>query len=83
MFAAGQPSPETIAAAAQAAGLDMARAQRVIADPRTETELARNIDFARQLGFNGTPAWVAGDELISGAVGKERLMQAIEAAKKS
>lgn len=82
MFAAGQPGPETIQAAAQAAGLDMARAQRVIADPRIETELARNIDFARQLGFNGTPAWIAGDQLLSGAVGKARLSEAIEQAKK-
>ncbi|MEJ5977179.1 DsbA family protein [Novosphingobium sp. PS1R-30] len=82
MFAAGQPGPETIQAAAQAAGLDLARAQRVIADPRIETELARNIDFARQLGFNGTPAWIAGDQLLSGAVGQARLAEAIEAAKK-
>lgn len=82
MFAAGQPGPETIQAAAQAAGLDMARALRVIADPRIETELARNIDFARRLGFNGTPAWIAGDALLSGAVGQARLAEAIEAAKK-
>lgn len=82
MFEAGRPGPDTIAAAARAAGLDMARAQRVIADPRIETELARNIDFARQLGFNGTPSWIAGDQLLSGAVGKARLAEAIEAAKK-
>lgn len=82
MFAAGRPGPDTIAAAAQAAGLDMARAQKTIADPRVEAELNRNIDFARQLGFNGTPAWVAGDQLLSGAVGKDKLGEAIEAARK-
>lgn len=83
MFAAGRPGPDTIAAAAKAAGLDMERAKRTIADPRIETELARNIDFARQLGFNGTPSWIAGDQLLSGAVGKDRLAEAIEAAGKS
>ena len=82
MFAAGQPSAETIAAAAQAAGLDMARAQKALADPRLEQELQRNVDFARQLGFNGTPAWIAGDQLLSGAVGRERLEAAVAAAKK-
>jgi protein-disulfide isomerase len=82
MFAAGRPGPETIAAAAQTAGLDMARAQRTIADPRVEAELSRNIDFARQLGFNGTPSWIAGDQLLSGAVGREKLAEAIEAARK-
>jgi protein-disulfide isomerase len=82
MFAAGRPGPETIAAAAQAAGLDMARARKTVADPRLQAELDRNIDFARQLGFNGTPSWVAGQQLVSGAVGKERLTEVIEAARK-
>jgi protein-disulfide isomerase len=81
MFAAGRPAPDTIAAAARVAGLDMERARRSIADPRVEAELARNIDFARQLGFNGTPSWIAGDRLLSGAVGKERLTEAIAAAR--
>lgn len=83
MYAAGRPAPDTIAAAAQTAGLDMERARRTIADPRIEAELARNLDFARQLGFNGTPSWVAGERLMSGAVGKDRLQEAIEAARKS
>lgn len=82
MFAAGQPSPETIAAAAQAAGLDMDRARKTIADPRLEAELTRNVEFARRLGFNGTPSWIAGDALLSGAVGKDKLAEAIEAARK-
>ncbi len=77
MFAAGKPDKATIAAAARAAGVDLARAQKVIADPRSEAELARNIEFARQLGFNGTPSWVVGDALFSGAVGREKLAEAI------
>ena len=82
MFAAGRPAPDTIAAAAQAAGLDMVRARKTIADPRIEAELNRNIEFARQLGFNGTPSWIAGDALLSGAVGKDKLSEAIAAAHK-
>ena len=82
MFAAGQPGPETIAAAAQAAGLDMVRARQALSDPRIEAELTRNIDFARRLGFNGTPSWIAGDQLLSGAVGKNRLAEAIAATRK-
>jgi protein-disulfide isomerase len=81
MFAAGQPGPETIAAAASAAGIDPARAQQTIADPRIETELTRNVEFARALGFNGTPSWIVGDTLLSGAVGEERLAEAIAAAR--
>jgi protein-disulfide isomerase len=81
MYAAGRPSPETIQAAASAAGLDPQRARAAIADPRVEAEIKRNYGFAQQLGFNGTPSWVAGDQIISGAVGKERLTKAIAEAR--
>ncbi len=81
MFAAGQPSAETIDAAARAAGLDMDKARQAIADPRMEAELAKNLEIARQLGFNGTPSWVIGDQIISGAVGRDQLSKAIEEAR--
>jgi protein-disulfide isomerase len=80
MFEIGHPDASTIAAAAQSAGLDMARANRIMADPRIETEISANLDLARQLGFNGTPSWVIGKELLSGAVGKEALAKAISEA---
>ena len=81
MFALGRPSAETIAAAAAEAGLDMERARKTIADPRIDAEINRNLDFARQLGFNGTPSWVAGDALLSGAVGQAELAKAITEAR--
>ena len=77
MFAAGRPSPETIAAAARAAGLDLARARATIASPRIAAELSRNVGFAHTLSFEGTPSWVAGDEILSGAVGRDRLGKAV------
>jgi len=58
----------------------MDRARRVAADPRIDAELQRNMDLAGQLGFNGTPSWVVGDQIMSGAVGKDRLAGAIAAA---
>ena len=81
MFAAGRPSKETIAAAAKAAGLDPARAAKVAASKAVEAELARNVDLARQLGFSGTPSWVAGDDVLSGAVGFDRLQEAVTNAR--
>ncbi len=80
MFETGRPSPETIAAAAKAAGLDLDRARATIAQPRVDAELKRNIEVARQLGFQGTPSWVAGDTILTGAVGKAQLQTAISAA---
>ncbi len=81
MFAAGRPDAGSIAAAARAAGLDMARAQKVIADPATERELVQNLDIAKQLGFTGTPSWVVGDTLLTGAVGRAKLAEAIADAR--
>jgi len=81
MFASARPNAETIAAAAQAAGLDMARARAVIARPETEAELVRNLDLAKTLGFTGTPSWVIGDALLTGAVGLDQLSKAVAEAK--
>ncbi|MEP7222327.1 MAG: DsbA family protein [Novosphingobium sp.] len=81
MFAAGRPDAQSIQAAAQAAGVDLARAKAVTDDPLTEQALAKNLDYARQLGINGTPSWVIGDTMLSGAVGREKLAEAIAAAR--
>ena len=81
MFAAGRPDAQSIQAAALAAGVDLVRAKKVTDDPLTEQALAKNLNFARQLGLNGTPSWVIGDALLSGAVGREKLAEAIAAAR--
>jgi protein-disulfide isomerase len=81
MFAAGQLDPASIEAAARSAGLDLDRARKVAASAPVTQELQRNVALAQKLGFAGTPSWVAGDELIPGAVGADRLAEAIEAAK--
>ena len=83
MFAAGRPDAQTIAAAAQTAGLDLARARKFIADPLVNAELSGNLDYARSLGIDGTPSWVVGDQLMTGAVGREALAKAIREAGKS
>ena len=81
MFEAGRPSPETIEAAARKAKLDMDKARATISSPRAKEEIENSLRMARQLGFSGTPAWVVGDQLIPGAVGVERLSEAIKMAR--
>lgn len=83
MFAAGQLDPGTIDAAAQTAGLDLDRARKVAASAPVAAELERNVALAQKLGFGGTPSWVAGNELIAGAVGVDRLSEAVKAARTS
>lgn len=81
MYAAGRPDAATIEAAARLAGVDLARARQDIADAAIAGEIERNMQFARQLGFNGTPSWVVGEEIHAGAVGREVLAAAIAKAR--
>lgn len=77
MFATGRTDQASIDAAARAAGLDLERARRFIDDPRVRAEIEANLAFARGLQLAGTPAWVVGDQLLTGAVGKDALAKAI------
>jgi len=82
MFSGERPSTASIAAAAAAAGMDSAAADAFAQEPGVHQELERNLGFARQLGISGTPAWSVGGQLISGAVGREKLQQAVNDARK-
>lgn len=77
LWAAGRPAADTIAAAAQSAGV----APTPPSDPLIEAELKRNFTLAGQLGATGTPLFVVGDRVLNGAVGYEALKQAIAEAR--
>jgi len=81
IFAAGRPDAAAIEAAARTAGLDVERARKASTDPKIDQEIARNMDFARQLGVTGTPSWIIGDQQLFGAVGRDDLGKAIAEAR--
>ena len=83
LYAAGQLSDASIAAAAAKAGLDRARAERMIADTRVNAEIAKNLATARTMGFNATPTWVVGDTVLSGLLEHDELVKAVKAARAS
>jgi protein-disulfide isomerase len=78
LYAAGRPAPETNAAAARIANIPPTPAQ----DVAIEAELKKNFSLASQLGATGTPLFVVGDRVLSGAVGYDALKKAVEAAQK-
>jgi protein-disulfide isomerase len=80
MFAAGPPNPATIERAASIAGLDLAAARAFASSPQAQFEIDRTREHAAKLGFEGTPSWVVGDQVFSGAVGREKLAEAVAAA---
>ena len=78
LYAAGRPAPDTNAAAARIANIPPKPAE----DAAIEAELKKNFQLASQLGASGTPLFVVGDRVLSGAVGYEALKSAVEDAQK-
>jgi len=83
MYRLGPPSAQTIDAAARAAGVDLARAKQAIAAGAFDTQLQANVGMAQVLGVTGTPGWVIGQRMLTGAVGSGVIGQAIAEARTS
>lgn len=81
MFAAGQVTPATIEAAATSAGVNLELARRAIEAGQFETHLQNTMFLAQNLGLNGTPAWITGDQVLNGAVGAEAIGRAVADAR--
>mgnify|MGYP003766489031 CR=1 FL=1 len=79
LFAANTPDAAARARAAASVGVTIDSA--TVGAPAISEELDRNLRIARQLGFDGTPSWVIGDRVLSGAVGYDQLREAIAAAR--
>jgi len=81
LYARGPVSDATIVAAAKAAGLDPAKLRAAAADPSVDQEIAKNLAIGRELGMSGTPSWVIGDRVVSGAQSIDRMKQMIADAR--
>lgn len=81
MYAAGRPGDASIAAAQRTAGLNASQVRNDIADEAVEAEIRNNLALAQQLGLSGTPAFVIGDQVLAGAVGYDRLKEAVAEAR--
>ncbi len=83
MFDGGRPNEQTILEAANQAGLDIEQAKTFAASQVADAELQSNLTVASQLGFDGTPSWIVGGKVFQGAVGRQVLQDALDAAKAS
>ncbi len=77
LWAAGKPGAETLARAAAVTGI----APSPATDADVEGELKRNFELASKLGASGTPLFIVGDRVISGAAGYDALKAAVAAAR--
>jgi protein-disulfide isomerase len=81
LMAADDLSMEGIRAAAAEVGLDPDRLESDMSAPDVLAAIEANYALANELGIEGTPAFVIGDQLIPGAVEKARLEQLIREAR--
>ena len=79
LFASRTPDAAARAAAADSMGIGAGSA--VTGTQQIDDELEKNIALARELGFDGTPSWVVGDRMLTGAVGYQQLKDAVAAAR--
>ena len=78
LYAGGPVSDASIAAAAAKAGVDTAQPGF---GKTADAEIAKNMETAAKLGMTGTPSWVVGDRVLSGALPLEDLQKAVAAAR--
>lgn len=79
LFESGNPDSSARIDAAEKLEVPADNAQ--LNDAAITRELESNIALARELGFDGTPSWVVGDRLLTGAVGYDQLRAAVAAAR--
>lgn len=76
LFAAGPLTPQSIQAAAAAAGVQPGEP-----NAQQQAEIRKNMELAQLVQASGTPTFVVGDRVLHGAVPYEELKAAVDAAR--
>jgi protein-disulfide isomerase len=77
LYAAGTLDETTLADAARKAGVDQAAAEA----PDIGREVDASLDVVRALKLSGTPTFIIGDRILPGAIGYDRLKEAVADAR--
>jgi protein-disulfide isomerase len=77
----GKVEAEAVLRIAGEVGLDVEKLKIDMRSPEVEEHIATSMRLAEALGFNGTPSFVVGDQLIPGFVEKPQLVEAVTAAR--
>jgi len=74
---------EVIFALARQVGLDIAKLKDDMKAPEVEALIEKTHKLAQDLGINGTPGFIIGDQIVPGAVGADELKKKIAEARKA
>lgn len=77
----GKVEAGTVLRVAGEIGLDVEKLKVDMQSPEIEEHIATSMRLAEALGFNGTPSFVVGDQLIPGFVEKAQLAEVVSAAR--
>ncbi len=77
----GKVSHERTVAMVRQAGLDEMRTAKDLSAAPLKAEIRKNLDLGRALGLTGTPSYVVGNRILSGAVGFDALKAAVDEAR--
>ncbi len=77
----GQADKARALAVAKEAGLDMVKLEKDMASPEVRATLEENFKLAEEMGMNGTPSYVIGKQVVVGAVGIDKLKEAVGVAR--
>lgn len=77
----GRPSREKLVSTIRSAGLNESRTAADLSSRALKAEIDKNLSLGRALGLTGTPSYIVGDRILSGAVGYEELKAAVAEAR--
>lgn len=77
----GALSQERLIKSVRQAGMNEQQVSGAFNSTELENELKNNLALGRALGLTGTPSYVVGDKILSGAVGYDALKEAIAEAR--
>ena len=66
---------------AKKVGIDPDKLKTAMADPSIKAVIESNVQLARALQVNGTPAFVVGNQLVPGAVDIDTLRETVKGAR--
>ncbi len=81
MLAEGVADKDKVMEIAAKVGLDLERLKRDMDDPAIQAAIDKNLSLAQALRINGTPSFIAGDQIVRGAVDLKMLQALIRHGK--
>ena len=79
----GKVAHERTIAMVRTAGLNEMKTARDLNSAALKAEIKKNLELGRALGLTGTPSYVIGNRILSGAVGYDKLKEAVAEAREA